>query len=256
MPNKIRTSGSTSKRVATRNTNFKIGVDGSDDYGPTSITGFYNGITPPPSGYTIYVDKASSGPSIHVANDDTQCIFFLKSFGATGNTINEVLSWSTGRTDLWVQTSDLTSVDLDSSGVSFSQLFTNNVAPGSTIENAWTSFRSQLTGTYSTMTISNSLGVSLTVSDVKVQDIANELRTATTNTNFSVVIGANTWRVIHGCVAGTPDTNSIYLTNSGGCDCGGAGKYTVRPMIKNLNWGGLNGSSCNAPTQTITVTFS
>jgi len=27
-------------------------------------------------------------------------------------------------------------------------------------------------------------------------------------------------------------------------------------MIKNANWGGLNGSSCGQPTQTITVTFS
>jgi hypothetical protein len=112
MPNKIKTTGSTTKRVATRNTNFSVGVDASDDYGPTSTTGFYNGITPPVGGYTLYVHKASGGPSIHVANDDNQCIFFLKSFGATGSTISEVLSWATARTDVWVQTTDLTSGDL------------------------------------------------------------------------------------------------------------------------------------------------
>lgn len=112
MPNYIKTSGGTSLRIATRNTNFKIGVGGSDDYGPTSVTGFYAGITPPINGYTIYVHR-DGGPSIHIANDDSQCIFYLKSFGATGETINEVLSWSTGRTDIWVQTDDLTSSDLD-----------------------------------------------------------------------------------------------------------------------------------------------
>ena len=112
MSNLIKTSGSTSKLSATRNTNFKIGIKDSDDYGPTNVTGFYNGITPPVGGYTIYVHKNTQGPSIHVAYDDSQCIFFLKSFGATGNTINEVLSWSTSRTDLWVQTADLTSSDL------------------------------------------------------------------------------------------------------------------------------------------------
>lgn len=112
MPNNIKTSGSTSKISTTRNTNFKIGVDGSDDYGPTSNTGFWKGITPPSSGYTIYVHRVDIGPSIHVAHNDEQCIFFLKSFGATGSTISEVLSWSTGRTDLWVQTQDLTSNDL------------------------------------------------------------------------------------------------------------------------------------------------
>ena len=58
---------------------FKVGVVGGADYGPTSTTDFWNGVTPPVGGYTIYVDKASQGPSIHVASDDNQCIFFLKS---------------------------------------------------------------------------------------------------------------------------------------------------------------------------------
>lgn len=141
-------------------------------------------------------------------------------------------------------------------GVTFSQTFINNAAPTTSVENAWTTFRSQLTGSYSTMTLSNSLGTTLTVNDPLVQNIANALRTGTTGTNFSVVIGSRTWRVLHGCVAGTPDANSIYLTSSGPCDCGGGTTYTIRPMIKNLNWGGLNGSACNQPTQTLTVTFS
>jgi hypothetical protein len=143
---------------------------------------------------------------------------------------------------------------IPATGVTFSQTFTNNAAPGTTIENAWTTFRSQLTGTYTNMSISNNLGTSVIVTDVKVQDIANALRTATTGTNFTVTIGANTWRVAHGCVSGTVDANSIYLTSGGLCQC--PGTYTVRPMIKNSNWGGLNGSSCGQPTQTITVTFS
>jgi hypothetical protein len=142
------------------------------------------------------------------------------------------------------------------SGVTFSQTFTGSSAPSASIENAWTTFRGQLTGTYTNMTISNNLGTSLTVTDAKVQDIANALRTGTTGTNFSVVIGSRTWRVINGCVQGTVTDNSIFLTSSSGCDCGGGTTYTVRPMIKNLNWGGLNGSSCGQPTQTITVTFS
>jgi len=110
MSNKVKSSGGSTIPSATRNSNFKIGVNGFGDYGPTNITGFYNGITPPVSGYTIYVDKLSQGPSIHVANNDEQCIFFLKSFGATGSTIEDVLNWSTGRTDIWVQTEDLTSI--------------------------------------------------------------------------------------------------------------------------------------------------
>ena len=102
MPKKIKSFGSTNKVVTTHNTNFSIGIDGLDDYGETKNSGFWMGIDNPPCGYTIYVHRNIGGPTIHVAHDDTQCIFFLRSFGSTGTTISEVLAWSTGRTDLWV----------------------------------------------------------------------------------------------------------------------------------------------------------
>jgi hypothetical protein len=92
--------------------NFRIGVDGSDDYGPTSVSGFYKGINPPVNGYVIYMEKASQGPSIHVANDNEQCIFFLKSFGATGDTINNVLDWAATQDNIYVQSSLVVDGDL------------------------------------------------------------------------------------------------------------------------------------------------
>lgn len=137
--------------------------------------------------------------------------------------------------------------------VTFSQVFTSGAAPTTSVENEWTLFRSKLTGVYSSMTLSSSLGGTITVTDPKVQDIANALRTATIGTNFSTVIGTNTWYVIQGCVAGTADANSVYLTTGGACAC--TGTYTVRPMIKNANWGGMAGSSCNQANQTLTVKF-
>lgn len=113
MGNVIKSGTTIIEQVATRAV-FKIGVDGSVDYGPTDQTGFYNGITPPASGYTIYVTKETQGPSIHVANDDTECVFFLKSFGATGSTISDVLAWANNQVNVWVQTLNLTISDLDS----------------------------------------------------------------------------------------------------------------------------------------------
>ena len=112
MPNHIKHGTSTLASVIKGDQNF--GISGQGDYGPTSSSGFYQGITPPSLGYTIYVDRVSGGPSIHVANNDTQCIFFLKSFGATGSTISEVLAWATAQTSLYVATADFTSADLTS----------------------------------------------------------------------------------------------------------------------------------------------
>jgi hypothetical protein len=107
--------GASAISSATRS-GFKVGVKGGADYGPTSTNGFYNGITPPVSGYTIYVDKASQGPSIHVASDNNQCIFFLKSFGSTGSTISDVLAWAGGQSNIHVATSELTLGDLPGGG--------------------------------------------------------------------------------------------------------------------------------------------
>jgi hypothetical protein len=114
-------SGTTIYSATTRNTTFSVGVSSASDYGPTSEKGFYAGITPPVSGYTIYVHKNTGGPSIHVANNDSECVFFLKSFGATGSTISEVLNWSTGRTDMWVQSTELTITDITGSTPSYTE---------------------------------------------------------------------------------------------------------------------------------------
>ena len=88
--------------------NITVGVKGTTEYGPTSDSGFYNGIKPPVGGYTLYVEKATQGPSIHVASDDIQCMFFLKSFGAPDGTIDDMLTWSLTQDSILVLKSELT----------------------------------------------------------------------------------------------------------------------------------------------------
>ena len=63
MPNAIKYNTS-AETLALKKGNFWIGT-GDVGKGPTSSTGFYNGITPPSGGYTIYLNKASGGPSIN-----------------------------------------------------------------------------------------------------------------------------------------------------------------------------------------------
>ena len=110
MPNHVKHGTSTLVSITKGAQNF--GITGQGDYGPTSSSGFYQGITPPNGGYTIYYDRASGGPTIHVANNDTQCIFFLKSFGATGSTISDVLAWASNQTTLYVQSTEFVAADL------------------------------------------------------------------------------------------------------------------------------------------------
>lgn len=137
-------------------------------------------------------------------------------------------------------------------GVTFSQLFTQGVAPTTTMETAWNTFRASLTGTYTTFRFFSNLNSGVTVTDASaVQSLANGLRTATIT---SVTIGGVNWRVGTGC--GTPKIGGVAVefSNIGSCSAGST--YALRPMINNLNWGGVNGTTVNAPTQTITLTFS
>ncbi len=72
MPNAIKYSTS-AQTLALKKGNFWIGT-GDVGKGPTSTTDYYNGITPPSGGYTIYLNKASGGPSIYTAANDSQLI--------------------------------------------------------------------------------------------------------------------------------------------------------------------------------------
>jgi len=134
----------------------------------------------------------------------------------------------------------------------FSQLFTQGVAPTTTVETAWNTFRASLTGSYTTIRFYSNLNVGATVTDaVKVQTLANALRTATVTNQ---TIGSNTWFVGTGC--GSPKIGGVAVEFSNVGSCTASSTYALRPMINNQNWGGVNGTTVNAPTQTITLTFS
>ena len=54
--------------------NYSIGVASGTTYGPTSGTSYWSGISPPTSGYTIYENKVTNGPSIRVPSDSETLI--------------------------------------------------------------------------------------------------------------------------------------------------------------------------------------
>jgi hypothetical protein len=141
---------------------------------------------------------------------------------------------------------------LPSTGVTFSQTFTSGAAPGTTIENAWTTFRSQLTGSYTSFDFFSSNGQGYTgITDaVKVQTLATNLKNGTVT---SVTIGAVTWLV--GCCAcrsGGATPNAVEFSNVGSCNA--SSTAALRPWIANSNWGGI-GTTVGAATQTLTLRF-
>lgn len=112
MPNAIKyTTGS--ETLALKKGNFYIGI-GDVGKGPTSSTGFYNGISPPSGGYTIYLNKESGGPSIYTASNDSQLISLTNSIaGQSYTTVNECLVYFAGQTDKICVNTDYESIVTD-----------------------------------------------------------------------------------------------------------------------------------------------
>ena len=107
MPNGFKYN-TNSEYLALKKGNFYIAT-GDVGKGPTSTSGFYNGITPPAGGYTIYINKASNGPSIYVASNDSALISLTSKISGTlsNNTVPKCLLYFAGQTDKIVLSQDI-----------------------------------------------------------------------------------------------------------------------------------------------------
>jgi hypothetical protein len=85
MPNAVKYS-TTNQSGSIRSNNIAIG-NNNIEYGPTAVTGWYNGVTPPDNKYVIYEITASGNPKIYVPNDDVQFIRLARNKGSISNTV-------------------------------------------------------------------------------------------------------------------------------------------------------------------------
>ena len=108
--------------------------------------------------------------------------------------------------------------------------------------NEWKAFEATLTGTYTSIQVTSSLGASSTCVGPAANQLCNALRT---QTPVSVSCGGITWNV-DACGP------NVELATGLTCNCGSS--FAVRPCINNLNWGGFDGNTCGPPSQTLTVT--
>jgi hypothetical protein len=95
MPNGIKYTVGSTEAGCLRKGNMLISNNTAD----TGAT-FFTGITPPPSGYTIYLNKASGGPSIYCPANDTQLVFITNQIAGTNyTTAAQCLDYFASQTD-------------------------------------------------------------------------------------------------------------------------------------------------------------
>jgi hypothetical protein len=98
MPNSIIYNVST-QSLALKKGNFYIGT-GDVGKGPTSSTGYFDGVSPASGGYVIYVRNSAGKNLIYGASNDSQLILITNRIvGASYTTVNECLVYFAGQTD-------------------------------------------------------------------------------------------------------------------------------------------------------------
>lgn len=98
MPNSFKYSASV-QALALKKGNFWIGT-GDVGKGPTSTTDYYNGITPPSGGWTVYLNKASNGPSIYQVGNNAGLISLTNRIaGSSYTTVQQCLAYFASQSD-------------------------------------------------------------------------------------------------------------------------------------------------------------
>ena len=111
--NQVSVSNTLGKSALT-NGDFFFGVTGGDDYGPTSNSGFYNGVVIPAGGYVIYFNNSGT-ITANAPKNDAECLYWLKRYGYSGaDNISDALTWASNQIHLAVRSSEYVIGDLPS----------------------------------------------------------------------------------------------------------------------------------------------
>lgn len=148
--------------------------------------------------------------------------------------------------------------------ITYSHVFEQGVVytPGTPQYDDWASFRASLpsSGVLS-ITMRGSRDQSgRTCNDPSVaQQIADAMRAGadglpTSEITLSVNCGGFIWNA--GSCPDQGDTNNLEINvgdNVGMCQCTDDATWTIRPILTGGDWGGIDGPTCFAPTQTMTL---
>ena len=93
-------TGVLSKR-AKRRGNLAVGI-GEENYGPSSTTGYYAGVTPPENGFVVYATGSNSNPKVFVAETEDDLPAIARTLGGGVLDVLGAKNYIAGLTHAWV----------------------------------------------------------------------------------------------------------------------------------------------------------
>ena len=221
-----------------RRGNLVVGT-GDEGYGPTSTTGYVNGITPPDGGYVVYTLDGTN-PNVYVADSDDDLPAIARTLGWSGEFDHlEAINYLNSQNNIWVihNTPNNTVTDslvLDLNTKHMSSFLDNKPLTNVATTNTW---RSTWDNSGEAVWNDNDLDVQRVFSNITVHSMEK-----TTNGNSHLGVG-----YVSSLIAdGVECTYSlfIYIPSSNSATMSGAAPY-MRPFPANYNATYLkyNGSS-------------
>ena len=100
MANVIKYSTGNVSLESLRRGNTVLGI-GNENYGPTSTTGFVNGVDVPDGGYVVY-QLHSTSPTAYIANNDNELIAIARTLGNSGTTVASAKEYLANNSNTWI----------------------------------------------------------------------------------------------------------------------------------------------------------
>ena len=100
MANVIKYSTGNVSLESLRRGNTVLGI-GNENYGPTSTTGFVNGVDVPDGGYVVY-QLHSTSPAAYIANNDNELIAIARTLGNSGTTVASAKEYLANNSNTWI----------------------------------------------------------------------------------------------------------------------------------------------------------
>ena len=82
--------------------NLAFAIDGEQNLGPTSATGYYNTLNPPIGGYAIYSLGLNNNPIVMTVTTDDEVIRAANTLGGSVSTKSDALTYLAGNSSTWI----------------------------------------------------------------------------------------------------------------------------------------------------------
>jgi len=178
-----------------------LGIGSNQAYGPTNVTNYFAGLTPPTNGFTIYTVRTCGTYDVRTASDTNELISISRQYGGTGNTLNDAINFFNNKINFLCVNKDYPAIVTNGLGYLIDPTFIPSYFSGTSFVNTlgrlngWSGDPSTITTTnlnYSTIStgswyVVNSGRISSTNSNGDIGTIDMWLRTTGTTFQDTVI---------------------------------------------------------------------